>query len=215
MPCTVKKTYQGHINKDYSIGGCFGMLRSMRRVIVAGGDDDDNNNDPESEFQEEQWVERDSVAFVASASEDGAVVLWDVKTKAVLQRVEAAHQGVCFCVDVHGETGTMVSCGQDGRIVVFRHRYPEETNPVGRESGRPNGHVDGGGREDGGKYPGELEEARPRSEDADEPMGEGLGETEPEAVQTNGHREYPESAGNEGEGKGPAPGGEADAAMDA
>lgn len=221
MPCTVKKTYQGHINKDYSIGGCFGMLRSMRRVAVAAGDE---NNDPESEFQEEQWVESDSVAFVASASEDGAVVLWDVKTKEVLQRVEGAHQGICFWVDVHGETGTMVSCGQDGRVVVFRHRYPEMT-PVGRENGQPNGHPDG--EENGGKYPEELGGGRPRVEDVDEAMdmsedvGDGLGETEPEpqpelvsdAVQTNGHREYTDGASNEGEA--PAPAGEVDAAMDA
>lgn len=211
MPCTVKKTYQGHINKDYSIGGCFGILRSMRRVVATAGDE---NNDPESEFQEEQWVESDSVAFVASASEDGAVVLWDVKTKAVLQRVEGAHQGVCFCVDVHGETGTMVSCGQDGRIVVFRHRYPEEaTNSVGRENGRANGHVEG--EENGGKYPEELEGSRPRDEDVDETMGEGLGEVEPkpEPVQTNGHHDYPEGAGKVGEVQ--VPGGDANAVMDA
>lgn len=57
-------------------------------------------------------------AFVASASEDGGVVLWDVKSKEVLQRVEG-HGGVCFWVDVHGPT--MVSCGQDKTIRVYRH----------------------------------------------------------------------------------------------
>lgn len=91
----------------------------MRRLIVH---DDENNN---ADFQEEQWEEADSVAFVASASEDGDVVMWDVKNKEVLQRIERAHDGVCFWVDVHGETGTMVSCGKDMRIVVYRHRYPE------------------------------------------------------------------------------------------
>ncbi|PSS03625.1 WD40-repeat-containing domain protein [Coniella lustricola] len=135
MPCTVKKTYQGHVNKNYSVGGCFGLLRLMRKVLVvsslpgggsnANGDSNENDdeNENENDFAEEQWEEADSVAFVASASEDGNIMLWDVKSKEILQRIEGAHRGVCFWVDVHGETGTMVSCGQDGRIVVFKHRY--------------------------------------------------------------------------------------------
>lgn len=215
-PCTVKKTYQGHINKNYSIGGCFGLLRSsMRRLTVpTNGGDDDLNNDPdnENEFQEEQWVEGDSVAFVTSASEDGAIVLWDAKTKEVLQRIEAAHEGVCFWVDVHGETGTMVSCGQDGRIVVFRHRWPEPPAADG-ENGQPNGHdVKGGPGEDGEeKHPVEnegipqqqhQEEEEAMADEATregEGNGEGNGTGEAEPVQTNGHHEYHEGAGNEDE----------------
>lgn len=102
----------------------------MHKFIVS----DDN-----ADFQEEQWEESDSVAFVASASEDGDIVMWDAKSKEILQRIEKAHQGVCFWVDVHGETGTMVSCGKDGRVVVFRHRFPESRD----EKRRPpvNGHV--------------------------------------------------------------------------
>lgn len=213
-PCTVKKTYQGHINKDYSVGGCFGMLRSSMRklaAVPAPGDEIENEND----FQEEQWVEGDSVAFVASASEDGAIVLWDVKTKEILQRVEAAHQGVCFWVDVHGETGSMVSCGQDGRIVVFRHRLPE-TAAVQREHG-VNGHAVEKAEENGvGGYPEEESEARLEDEegngggDGDETMPEA--ETEPEPVQTNGHHEDPEGVGNGEET--PAPKDEADVTMD-
>ncbi|KAI1872536.1 hypothetical protein JX265_005416 [Neoarthrinium moseri] len=91
---SVKKTYQGHTNKGFSIGGCFGC--------VDGG----------------------ANAFVAAASEDGDIVLWDVRSKAVVQRIERAHDGVCFWVDVNADT--MVSCGQDGRIKVFRHKGPEE-----------------------------------------------------------------------------------------
>lgn len=117
-PCTVKKTYQGHVNKKYSVGGCFGVLRSMRKLTITNGNDE--------KYREEQWQEADRVAFVTSASEEGDIFLWDVKSKAILQRVPAAHDGVCFWVDVHGETGTMVSCGQDARIVVFRHRDPED-----------------------------------------------------------------------------------------
>lgn len=83
---TVKKTYQGHRNERFAVGGCFG---------VVGG-----------------------APFVAAASEDGDVVLWDVGTKAVVQRVPG-HEGVCFWVDVHGET--MVSSGQDRTVRVYRH----------------------------------------------------------------------------------------------
>lgn len=131
MPCTVKKTYQGHVNKNYSVGGCFGVLRSMRKLTITshggggGGSGDDDDDGGEDEYQDEQWEESDRVAFVTSASEDGDIVLWDVKSKDILQRLTGVHQGVCFWVDVHGETGTMVSCGQDGRIVIFRHRSPE------------------------------------------------------------------------------------------
>lgn len=82
---TVKKTYQGHRNDRFAVGGCFAVL---------GGE-----------------------PLVASASEDGDIVLWDVKTKAVLQRVPG-HQGVCFWVDVHGET--MASAGQDNTVRVYR-----------------------------------------------------------------------------------------------
>ncbi|KAF4449459.1 WD repeat-containing [Fusarium albosuccineum] len=83
---SVKKTYQGHINEKFAVGGCFGVL--------------------------------DGAPFIASASEDGSIVLWDVVSKTVLQRVEG-HAGVCFWVDVHGET--MVSSGQDNTVKVYRH----------------------------------------------------------------------------------------------
>ncbi|ROW01460.1 hypothetical protein VSDG_02028 [Cytospora chrysosperma] len=98
MPCAVKKTYQGHVNESFSIGGCFGVLR--------------------------RHPGRDKLG----ASEEGDIVMWDVNTKEVVQRIEGAHQGVCFWVDVHGDTGTMVSCGRDGRVVVHKHRYPELQN---------------------------------------------------------------------------------------
>ncbi|KAH8675712.1 WD40-repeat-containing domain protein [Xylariales sp. PMI_506] len=94
---SVKKTYQGHVNAAFSIGGCFGCV--------------DGEN-----------------AFVAAASEDGDIVLWDVRSKEVVQRIPAAHDGVCFWVDVCGDT--MVSCGQDGRIKVFRHPRPSDEGPA-------------------------------------------------------------------------------------
>lgn len=98
---SVKKTYQGHLNEKFAVGGCFGVL----------------NGTP----------------FIASASEDGGIVLWDVKSKAVLQKLSNCHKGVCFWVDAHGET--MVSAGQDHIIKVYRHS--EGPGPT------MNGHIGG------------------------------------------------------------------------
>lgn len=172
MPCTVKKTYQGHVNKNYSIGGCFGTLRSMRKVVVTDENDD--------EFAEEQWEESDSVTFVTSASEDGDIVLWDVTTKDILQRIEGVHRGVCFWADVHGETGTLVSCGQDGRIVVFRHKDPAADKDGA--DGQANGHARD--EQEGDGYPGESEETAVEEDGT---------VREAEAAQTNGHA-YEEGA---------------------
>lgn len=97
---TVKKTYQGHQNSGFSIGGCFGTVPTTTS----------NTSDEGGR------------AFIAAPSEDGAVVLWDVKTKEVVQRIDGAHDGVCFWVDVHDDT--MVSAGKDGRIKVYKHRDP-------------------------------------------------------------------------------------------
>lgn len=52
------KTYQGHQNQKYSIGGSFGIYGSGEQ------------------------------AFVASGSEDGNIAIWDVVTKDLLQMLE-------------------------------------------------------------------------------------------------------------------------------
>ncbi|KAK5663662.1 hypothetical protein OQA88_4093 [Cercophora sp. LCS_1] len=94
----VKKTYQGHLNKGFSIGGCFGSIPY---------------------YEGDQGGETAQAhAFVASASEEGDIVLWDVVTKEILQRIRRAHEGVCFWADVNGRT--MVSAGQDKTIRVYR-----------------------------------------------------------------------------------------------
>lgn len=123
---SVKKTYQGHTNKDFSIGGCFGVLTEEGE----GDDGDDRAGEDDADGDVPQ-----SQAFIASASEDGDIVMWDVGSKAVVQRITGAHKGVCFWVDVHGST--MVSAGQDGLIKVFRH-LPEVTSPK-----QENGDLDG------------------------------------------------------------------------
>jgi FOG: WD40 repeat len=107
---TVKKTYQGHTNQGFSIGGCFGILTDV-----------DNRNSPRNE-EEQNGRSIRRQPFIASASEDGDIVMWDVNSKQVVQRIKGAHKGVCFWVDVNG--GTMVSCGQDGAVKVWRHVPP-------------------------------------------------------------------------------------------
>lgn len=145
----VKKTYQGHKNKGFSIGGCFCVLDDTE----AEADDSD-----EAVVNGEDLVSaRRTLAFVASASEDGDIVLWDVVSKKVVQRISKAHDGVCFSVDVNGET--MVSAGQDETVVVYTNRRRRGT---GRSRSRSrnamvkdeptngvNGHAADGGRRDG------------------------------------------------------------------
>lgn len=129
---SVKKTYQGHNNTGFSIGGCFGVLSDI----------DDGLEDEEVG---EDGVRRQ--AFVTSASEDGDIVMWDVKSKEVLQRIKGAHSGVCFWVDVHGST--MVSAGQDMLIKVYRHRprhvatIKPEYDGAGEGTSAMNGHDEG------------------------------------------------------------------------
>ncbi|OCK82990.1 WD40 repeat-like protein [Lepidopterella palustris CBS 459.81] len=85
------KTYQGHVNKKYSIGGAFG----------------------------EYGVPECRYAFVASGSEDNSIVLWDVSSKNVMQRLEG-HSGVVLGVDTHPDEPMLVSCGLDRTVRVWR-----------------------------------------------------------------------------------------------
>ncbi|KAM0329936.1 hypothetical protein ACHAQA_004103 [Verticillium albo-atrum] len=125
---TVRKTYQGHKNAGFAVGGCFGLLP------LAGG----------ASQQDQQ-----EGAFVASASEDGDVVLWDVSSKEIVQRIHAHPGLVCFWVDVRGDT--MVTAGQDGSLRVFTHvsevaaaANVGEAAAAVLTNGDANGHVENG-----------------------------------------------------------------------
>ncbi|RHZ57930.1 WD40 repeat domain-containing protein [Aspergillus thermomutatus] len=87
------KTYQGHVNRKYSLLGGFGIYG------LPGAP-------PE--------------AFVVSGSEDGSILCWDVVSKKILQRLEG-HNGVVLGVDtcILGEQRLMVSCGLDGTVRVW------------------------------------------------------------------------------------------------
>lgn len=81
-----KKTYQGHKNKKYSIGGAFGVYGKE--------------------------------AFVVSGSEDGSIVLWDVKSKNILQRLDG-HNGVALWVETHPYLDMIVSGGLDSKVKIW------------------------------------------------------------------------------------------------
>ncbi|KAI1390177.1 WD40 repeat-like protein [Hypoxylon trugodes] len=110
---TVKKTYQGHENTKFSIGSCFG-------TVTAATPNDDTSEKDENGDAIVNRSNANTMAFIAAPSEDGDIVLWDVRSKAIVQRIPRAHKGVCFWVDVHDDI--MVSAGQDGTIKVFGHR---------------------------------------------------------------------------------------------
>jgi len=87
-----KKTYQGHENKKWSIGGAFGVYGTE--------------------------------AFVVSGSEDGSIVIWDVKTKNILQQLDG-HDGVVMWVDTHPFDDVIVSGGLDSKVKIWVNRDEE------------------------------------------------------------------------------------------
>ncbi|KNG45025.1 WD40 repeat-like protein [Stemphylium lycopersici] len=104
------KTYQGHTNKKYSLSGTFGTYGDER----AG-----------QEF-----------AFIASGSEDNKVVIWDVSSKNVLQRLEG-HTDAVLSVHTHPTERLIASAGLDRTIRLWR---PKENVPEAEEEKETNGH---------------------------------------------------------------------------
>lgn len=89
------KTYQGHQNKKYSLQGAFGVYGAE----AAG---------PHQH------------AFVASGSEEGSVVLWDVSSKNVLQKLDG-HTDAVMSVDTHPTDRLIASAGLDRTIRIWKH----------------------------------------------------------------------------------------------
>jgi COMPASS component SWD3 len=96
------KTYQGHANARFSIAGAFGTYGDAAYPA----------------------------AFVVSGSEDGALWIWDVGRKTVLQTVEGAHEGVVFGADTHPTERCIVSGGADKVVRLWR----EKGSAVGGEA---------------------------------------------------------------------------------
>ena len=96
------KTYQGHSNQKYSISGAFGTYD-----ITSGSA---NKLSP---------VQCTQQAFIASGSEDGDIVLWDVSSKRIMQRLQG-HDGPVLGVDTHPSQSSIVSCGMDGTVRIWQ-----------------------------------------------------------------------------------------------
>lgn len=90
------KTYQGHQNTRYSVGGAFGAYGDEEGEVGLG----------------------EKKAFAVSGSETGEMLWWDVQSKRVLQR-ERAHEGVVLGVDTWGLGGLVVSCGVDRTVRIW------------------------------------------------------------------------------------------------
>ncbi len=95
------KTYQGHRNERFSIGGAFGVYG---REMAGGG----GGGDAGAPY-----------AFIVSGSEDGSLLLWDVSSKQVLQRLQG-HGDVVLGVDTHPTEPAIVSGGLDRTVRIWR-----------------------------------------------------------------------------------------------
>ncbi|KEF59879.1 uncharacterized protein A1O9_04727 [Exophiala aquamarina CBS 119918] len=91
------KTYQGHLNKQYSLGGVVGTY-----------------------YPNGQWAGA-TESFVASGSEDGDVLVWDGTSKDILWRGKG-HRDVVLAVD-YGRTkdgkGLLASAGKDRDVRIW------------------------------------------------------------------------------------------------
>ena len=87
------KTYQGHVNRKYSLSGGFGVYGQPQVK-------------PE--------------AFAVSGSEDGSLLCWDVVSKKVLQKIEG-HTNAVLGVDTGSYDGKryLVSCSLDRTVRVW------------------------------------------------------------------------------------------------
>ena len=89
---TCVKTYQGHVNREYGLGGCVGT-----------------------------YMPEQCEGFVASGSEDGDIFAWDVTSKEILWRGKGHRKAVLGVDFLRGEDGRglLVSGGLDRDIRVW------------------------------------------------------------------------------------------------
>ncbi|OAL44971.1 WD40 repeat-like protein [Pyrenochaeta sp. DS3sAY3a] len=98
------KTYQGHANERFSLSGAFGTYLTVPPPSSA--------HHKSSSAAAPAHVE---YAFIASGSEDGSIVLWDVSSKNVLQRLDG-HSDAVLSVDTHPTEKIIASAGLDRTV---------------------------------------------------------------------------------------------------
>ena len=118
------KTYQGHRNEKYSLGGCFGIYRSVDWESQETGTTAASINLNQARAKRK---EAERYAFITSGSEDGAILFWDVQTKEILQRIDAAHASAVLGVDAHPTLPLIASGGLDRTVRLWGMEDP----PVG------------------------------------------------------------------------------------
>lgn len=64
-------------------------------------------------------------AFIVSGSENGEIVIWDVKSKIILQKI-GAHDGVVSWVDTHPSLDLIASCGHDTTIKIWSNEEDDQ-----------------------------------------------------------------------------------------
>lgn len=66
---------------------------------------------------------------MVSGSEDGSIVLWDMNTKNIVQRLDG-HEGPTIWVDAHPFDDLIVSGGMDGKVKIWANEDDEYETDV-------------------------------------------------------------------------------------
>ncbi|KAK3052673.1 WD domain protein [Extremus antarcticus] len=147
----VVKTYLGHKNVRYSANACFGTYAAEDATKRSEGQElgeerrDEPNGEPDSgaatpNDEGEGTEKKHPYAFITIGSEDGTIVLWDVSSKEMLQRL-SGHSGAVLAVDVGMEDQTIVSGGLDGCVRVWRRGAVEMGDGDGVQESNGNADV--------------------------------------------------------------------------
>lgn len=148
------KTYQGHRNEKYSMSGTFAVVPisytgppPWRRFSHRSQNEYQDHNRNEASYRDRNVDHRHSSsssptnmigAVVVSPSEDGSLVVWDVKSKDILQKTAPVHDGVVLAVDRHPTLPLLVTCGLDRTIRIWRNEKGE-ADPLRQDMERESG----------------------------------------------------------------------------
>lgn len=126
------KTFMGHKNGRFSLVGAFGSYGGGGEDEKKGHEEEDGmegahrvNGREDALTNGYRDVSRPKKAFITSGSEDGSVVLWDVVSKRILQKLHG-HEGVVLGVHTHPTERSLVSCGTDKTIRIWRDDFSQE-----------------------------------------------------------------------------------------